>query len=81
MAVKTQKEWLTVFFTATQLGTKTQVVELNLNYKTNKYTIMTTSHDTVDFKQDNIYETKLKLKALAECVKFLENEIKNNKLK
>jgi hypothetical protein len=81
MSVKTQKEWLTVYFTATQLGTKPQTIELNFNYKNNKYTIMNERHDTVDFKGDTIFESKLKLKAIAECIKFLENEIKNNKLK
>lgn len=81
MSVKISKEWLTVYFTATKKGTTPQTVELNFNYRNNKYTIMTRSHDTVDFKEDTISETKLKMKALAECVKFLENEIKNNKLK
>lgn len=81
MSVKTQKKWLTVYFTATQLGTKPQTVELNFDYTTNKYTIMTGHEESVSFNKDTIFESKLKLKALNECIKFLENEIKNNKLK
>jgi len=75
MAVKIRKEWLTVYFTATQLGTKPQTVELNLNYDTKEYKIMTTHEESVSFAQETIQESKLKMKALAECIKFIEKEL------
>lgn len=79
MAVKIRKEWLTVYFTATQLGTKPQTVELNLNYDTKEYKIMTAHQESVSFAQETIHESKLKLKALSECIKFIEKELTQNK--
>ncbi len=76
MAVKIRKEWITVYFTATQLGTKPQTVELNLNYDTKEYKIMNGREESVSFADDTVHESKLKLKALAECIKFIEKELK-----
>lgn len=75
MAIKIKKTWLEVYFTATQLGTKPQTIELSLNYDTKEYTIMTGHEESVGFKGDSIAESKLKLKALDECMKFIQKEL------
>ena len=75
MAVKIKRTWLEAHFTATQLGTKTQTIELSMNYDTKEYSIMTGHEESVSFKGDNIHESKLKMKALAECLAFIQKEL------
>lgn len=75
MAVKIKKTWLEVYFTATQLGTTPQTIELSLNYDTKEYTMCNGHEESVSFKGDNIHESKLKMKALDECLKFIQKEL------
>lgn len=69
--VTIKKTWETVFFTAKNKNTEV-VVELHLNYATNKYTICTAHQEMVSFNNDTIEISELKMEALTEIFKYVK---------
>jgi hypothetical protein len=70
--VQIKKTWETVYFTASKKGLEPVAVELSLNHETKKYTLCTAHEESVSFKDDTIEMSKLKLEALKEAIKYIE---------
>lgn len=70
--VKMKKTWETVHFTASKKGMKPVTVELSFNHHTKKYNISTENEEGVSFKEDSIDVSKMKLAALKEAIKYIE---------
>ena len=68
-----KKTWETVYFTTSKKGLNPVTVELSLNHETKKYTLCTAHEESVSFKDDTIEMSKLKVEALKEAVKYIEN--------
>jgi len=71
--VQIKKTWETVYFTASKEGLRPVTIELSLNHETKKYTLKTEHEESVSFKYDTIEISKLKIEALKEAIKYIEN--------
>lgn len=71
--VQIKKTWETVYFTASKEGLRPVKIELSLNHETKKYTLSTPHEESVSFEDDTIEISKLKIKALKEAIKYIEN--------
>lgn len=71
--VKIKKTWETVFFTASKKGLKPVTIEVSINHETGKYKLCTGSEESVSFENDTIEVSKLKIEAIKEAIKYIEN--------
>ena len=74
--VQIKKTWETVYFTANKKNVKSVTIELSLNHETKKYNLCTINQEIVSFKDDTPEVSKLKLKALKEAIKYVEEVLK-----